>query len=122
MRTSPIDYGFVGYQNGGTFPTANADNGDLNFKAGDVVEATQRITTELQVKNGNTGIFVRATGFYDPIYDNDVDNFRFPLDRAAVRDIGTDFRLLDAYFFASPEIFRGHDVDLRIGNQAPELG
>ena len=121
VRTSPIDEAFVGYQNGGHFPTANADNGDLNFKAGDLVEATQRITSELQVKNGDTGIFVRATGFYDPVYDNDVDNFRFPLDRATVRDIGTDFRLLDAYFFSSPQIF-GHDVDVRIGNQALNWG
>ncbi len=121
VRTSPIDYAFVGYQNGGRFPTANSDNGDLNFKSGDLVEATQRITTELQVKNGDTGIFVRATGFYDPIYDNDVNNFRFPLDRATVRDIGTDFRLLDAYFFSSPSIF-GHPIDVRIGNQALNWG
>jgi hypothetical protein len=121
LRTSNIDEAFVGYQNGGHFPTANADNGDLNFKPGDIVEATQRITTEFQVKKGDSGIFVRATGFYDPIYDNDVDNFRFPLDRAAVRDIGTDFRLLDAYFFSSPELF-GHPVDVRIGNQALNWG
>ena len=51
---------------------------------------------------------------YDPVYDiNNVDRGPFPLDRAAVRDIGTDFRLLDAYFFASPEIF-GHHVDVRV--------
>jgi hypothetical protein len=121
LRTSDVDERFIGYANGGKFPVANADNGDLNFKSGDVVEATQRITEELQVKNGTTGIFVRATGFYDPVYDNDVNSFRFPLDRATVRDIGTDFRLLDAYFFASPEIF-GHDVDFRIGNQALNWG
>ena len=121
FRTSPIDYNFVGYANGGRFPVANADNGDLNFKQGDVVEATQRVTTELQVKKDDYGIFVRATGFYDPVYDNDVDSYRFPLPRATVRDIGTDFRLLDAYFFASPEIF-GHHVDFRIGNQALNWG
>ena len=121
LRTSDVDQRFIGYANGGRFPVANADNGDLNFKSGDVVEATQRITEELQVKNGTTGIFVRATGFYDPVYDNDVNSFRFPLDRATVRDIGTDFRLLDAYFFASPSIF-GHDVDIRIGNQALNWG
>ena len=121
FRTSPIDQNFVGYANGGRFPVANADNGDLNFKKGDIVEATQRITTELQVKKDDYGLFVRATGFYDPIYDNDVDSFRFPLARAAVRDIGTDFRLLDAYVFGSPEIF-GHHVDIRVGNQALNWG
>ncbi len=121
LRTSNIDENFVGYANGGRFPVANADNGDLNFKPGDVVEATQRITEELQVKKDNWGIFVRATGFFDPVYDTDVDGYRFPLDRATVRDIGTDFRLLDAYVFASPEIF-GHTVDVRIGNQALNWG
>ena len=121
IDTSSPDYAHIGYQNGGTFSTANSDNGALNFKSGDLVEATQRITEELQVKNGDTGIFVRATGFYDPVYDNDVNSFRFPLARAAVRDIGTDFRLLDAYFFSSPEIF-GHPIDVRIGNQALNWG
>jgi hypothetical protein len=121
FRTSPIDKAFVGDDNGGTFPVGNADNGDLNFKPGNVVEATQRITEELQVKKDDYGIFVRATGFFDPVYDTDTDNYQFPLSRAAVRDIGTDFRLLDAYFFASPQIF-GHTVDLRIGNQALNWG
>jgi hypothetical protein len=121
FRASPIDENFVGYANGGRFPVANADNGDLNFKPGNVVEATQRITEELQIKKDDYGLFVRATGFYDPVYDNDVDSRAFPLSRAAVRDIGTDFRLLDAYVFASPEIF-GHHVDVRIGNQALNWG
>jgi hypothetical protein len=122
VRTSPVDYNFVGYANGGRYPTANADNGDLNFgKAGDVVGATQRVTTEFQAKNGDTGIFVRATGFYDPIYSDDTNDFRFPLSRAAVRDVGNDFRLLDAYFFARPEI-GDHPVDVRIGNQALNWG
>jgi len=121
FRTSPVDQAFVGYANGGTFPTANADNGTLNFKPGNVVEATQRVTTELQVKHDDWGIFVRATGFFDPTYDTSVDSRAFPLDRAAVRDIGADMRLLDAYFFASPEIF-GHTVDVRIGNQALNWG
>jgi hypothetical protein len=121
IRTSDIDPAFVGYANGGRFPVANADNGDLNFKPGDVVEATQRITEELQIKKDNYGIFVRATGFFDPVYDTGTDNYPFPLPRDTVRDIGTDFRLLDAYFFASPSIF-GHDVDVRIGNQALNWG
>ena len=121
LRTSPIDENFVGYANGGKFPVANADNGDLNFKQGSIVEATQRATTELQIKHDDYGLFVRATGFFDPVYDTDVDNFRFPLTRATVRDIGTDFRLLDAYFFARPELF-GHEVDVRVGNQALNWG
>jgi hypothetical protein len=121
VRTSNIDYAFVGIPNGGTYGTANADNGDLNFKPGSVVGAQQRITEELQVKNGDTGIFVRATGFYDPAYDTNVDDRAFPLSRATVRDVGEDLRLLDAYVFTRPDIF-GHPVDVRIGNQALNWG
>jgi hypothetical protein len=121
IRTSPIDYSFVGAANGGTFPLANFDNGDLNFKPGDVVEATQRITTELQVKRDDYGFFVRATGFYDPVIDSNVNGFQFPFSRAAERDIGADLRLLDAYVFARPEI-GDHPFDLRVGNQALNWG
>lgn len=121
LRTSDISPEFVGYANGGRFPVANGDNGDLNFKQGDVVEATQRITSELQIKHEDYGFFARATGFFDPVYDTNVDGYRFPLARAAVRDIGTDFRLLDAYFFARPSLF-GHEFDLRVGNQALNWG
>jgi hypothetical protein len=121
FRTSPVDEAFIGIPNGGTFGVANYDNGDLNFKPGNVVDATQRITTELQVKNGDSGIFVRATGFWDPVYDDDINSRAFPLARAAVRDIGADLRLLDAYFFTTANVF-GHPVDIRIGNQALNWG
>jgi Protein of unknown function (DUF1302) len=120
VRASPVDYSLVGEANGGGFPVANADNGDLNFKNG-LVGATQRVTEEFQIKRDDYGIFVRATGFWDPIYDDNTDSHEFPLSRAAVRDVGTDMRLLDAYVFASPEIF-GHPVDLRVGNQALNWG
>ncbi len=121
FRTSPVDENFVGIDNGGKFGVANYDNGDLNFKPGNVVEAEQRITTELQIKKDDYGIFVRATGFFDPVYDTDIDSRPFPLARAAVRDIGADLRLLDAYVFFSPSVF-GHPVDFRIGNQALNWG
>ena len=67
VRTSPIDGRFVGVVNGGAYKSANADNGDLNFKQGSIVDATQRIVEELTIKQGSTGIFLRATGFYDPV-------------------------------------------------------
>jgi hypothetical protein len=120
MRASPVDHAFVGKANGGLFSDANNDNGTLNYKDNTPVAATQRITTELQVKRDNYGFFIRATGFYDPITDSEQTDFK-PLSRAAVRDIGADLRLLDAYFFASPSIF-GHPVDLRVGAQALNWG
>ncbi len=120
IRTSPIDQRFVGVANGGKYSLANFDNGTLNFRNGSPVAATQRITTELQVKRDDYGIFVRATGFYDPITDSERTDFR-QLSRAAVRDIGADLRLLDAYAFFRPNILN-HPFDVRIGAQALNWG
>ncbi len=120
LRLSPIDENFVGVQNGGKFPTANNDNGTLNYRDGSPVAAVQRVTTEVQIKKDDYGLFIRATGFYDPVIDSERTDFQ-SLNRPAVRDIGADLRLLDAYVFARPEIF-GHPFDLRVGNQALNWG
>ena len=120
LRTSDVDQRFVGVANGGRFSLANADNGTLNYRTGSPVAAVQRITTELQAKRDDYGFFVRATGFYDPINDSYRTDFQ-PLSRAAVRDIGADLRLLDAYAFARPSLF-GHPIDVRVGAQALNWG
>ncbi len=120
VRASPIDQNFVGVANGGQFVLANNDNGTLNYKNNTPVAATQRITTEIQAKKDDFGFFIRATGFYDPITDSERTDFQ-KLSRAAVRDVGADLRLLDAYVFARPTIF-GHAVDVRVGAQALNWG
>ncbi len=120
LRTSDQDPRFIGLINGGQLGRANVDNGDLNFKSGSVVAAVQRVTTELQVKRDDYGFFVRATGFVDPVLDGEDVGFQ-KLSRAAERDIGADLRLLDAYAFASPDLF-GHRLDVRVGAQALNWG
>ncbi len=120
VRTSDQDYRFIGTVNGGKLGVANADDGDLNFKSGDVVGAAQRITTEVQVKRDDYGLFLRATGFIDPVIDSEDTAFK-RLSRAAERDIGGDLRLLDGYVFASPKIF-DHIFDVRVGAQALNWG
>ncbi len=120
VRASPIDQNFVGVANGGKFVLANNDNGTLNYKNNTPVAATQRITTEVQIKREDYGFFIRATGFYDPITDSESTDFQ-KLPRATVRDVGADLRLLDAYAFARPDIL-GHPVDVRVGAQALNWG
>ncbi len=120
VRASPINQNFVGVANGGKFVLANNDNGTLNYKNNTPVAATQRITTEVQIKREDYGFFIRATGFYDPITDSESTDFQ-KLPRATVRDVGADLRLLDAYAFARPMIF-GHSVDVRVGAQALNWG
>jgi len=120
VRTSNVDPRFVGIINGGKFVLANADNGTLNYKPGTPVAAVQRITTEVQAKRDDYGFFIRATGFYDPINDSFRTDFQ-KLNRAQVRDIGADLRLLDAYVFLRPSILN-HPFDVRIGAQALNWG
>ena len=120
LRTSAIDERFVGQVNGGRATLPNADNGTLNYREGTPVAATQRITTELDIQHDDYGAFLRATGFYDPVIDSERTDFQ-PLSRAAVRDIGTDLRLLDAYIFARP-IIDGHPFDIRVGAQPINWG
>ncbi len=120
IRLSPIDYNFVGVANGGKFLLANNDNGTLNYRNGSPVAAVQRITTEVQAKKDDYGFFVRATGFYDPVIEDENTDFQH-LSRAARADIGADLRLLDAYAFARPVLF-GHPFDVRVGAQALNWG
>lgn len=131
LRTGQRSTAFIGKQNGGRFLVPNEDNGNLNFDRGELVAATQKITTELQVKRDDYGIFVRAYGFYDPVINSEKVGFNaydyngkehfVGLSHAAQRDIGADLRLLDAYVFARPSVF-GQPVDVRVGNQALNWG
>lgn len=121
IRTSDRDKRFIGAINGGTSTTPGSDNGSLNFAPGSVVAAPFRITEELDVHRENYGVFLRATGFWDPIYNGGIapDFSKFP--RATVRAVGTDLRLLDAYAFADANLF-GHRFSFRVGNQAINWG
>ena len=52
----------IGIANGGTARTVNADDGNLNYKSGDIVNQIFRATHELELKYGdNFGIFVRGS-------------------------------------------------------------
>ncbi len=120
LRTSPVDYRFVGQANGGLARTPNADNGTLNFRSNPVTSAPLRITDELDVKRDDYGLFMRATVFYDPIYDGVTPDF-MRYSRAPVRSLGFDARLLDAYVYTDADI-AGKSVSFRLGNQVINWG
>jgi hypothetical protein len=121
VRTSPRDPRFIGLQNGGYATAPVQDNGTLNFATGSVAAAPFRATEEVQIKRGDYGVFVRALAFWDPVYDGTIepDFAKFP--RAAVRDLGADARLLDAYAYGS-ESLDGTKLSWRLGNQAVNWG
>lgn len=120
LRTSPPNKDFIYVGNGGRYPAAGGDHGTLNYRAGSLTFATSRITSELNVKRDDYGFFARATGFFDAINDTVRTDFQ-KLNRPAVRDVGADLRLLDAFAYARPYAF-GHPFDVRIGSQVLNWG
>ncbi len=120
LRASPVDYRFVGIANGGQARTPNADNGTLNFRSTPVTAAPLRVTEELDIKRDNYGAFMRATVFYDPVYNGVTPDF-LPYTRATVRSLGFDARLLDAYVYTDTSI-AGHSISFRLGNQVINWG
>ncbi|MDH4653211.1 DUF1302 domain-containing protein [Pseudomonas sp. BN606] len=94
------DAAFIGKANGGTASTRTSDDGRLNFKKGETFSKIFKGIHDLELKYGDTGVFLRGKYWYDfelkdehrPLYDID-DSGR---DNAA-KSSGT--QLLDAFVY-----------------------
>lgn len=75
ISTEDPDAALVGIANGGTSRTVNEDDGRRNYKAGDVVASLVKATHDVELKYRNSGIFGRASYFYDAQADQDRSNF-----------------------------------------------
>ena len=114
FRLQGPDPSIIGLANGGTAFSVNGDDGNLNYGTG-LVSNTSKITTEIEVRNGNFGGFVRVRGFYD--FENQHGNrARTPLTDAAVNRIGRRVDLRDAFVWAKFDIGR-MPAQIRVGNQ-----
>ncbi|HMB59721.1 MAG TPA: DUF1302 domain-containing protein [Xanthomonadales bacterium] len=77
--------------------SVNGDDGDINYgKSGDLISNAIKVTTELDISNGNFGGFFRASAFYD--FENANKDF---LSKKAEDQVGKDVRLLDAYVWGT---------------------
>ena len=83
------------------FGNVNADNGNLNFDQGDVIDATQKAFVEL---SGSTpdglGVNFSFIGNYNPVLDVNGVNF-IDLTQEAKDELESDVDLLDAYITTS---------------------
>ena len=88
--TNRVEYGNV-----------NADNGNLNFDRGDIIDATQKVFTEI---SGNTdsgvGVNLSFIGSYNPVLSLTDEAFK-QLTNDATDELESDFTLLDAYITTS---------------------
>ncbi|HCL3894352.1 TPA: DUF1302 family protein, partial [Pseudomonas aeruginosa] len=99
------DRDFVGVGNGGTASTLSSDDGRLNFKKHDLISNTFKGVHDLELKYGDSGVFLRGKYWYDfelkdghqRLYDID-DSGRARSAKASGAEI------LDAFVYTGYEI------------------
>ncbi len=97
----------------------NGDNGNLNFDKG-LISNAFKITSELEVKKENFGLFVRGTAFYDyEIMHNDRQYIQ--LGEEGEDQAGQDADLLDAYVWVAHD-FGDVPVIIKVGEQVVSWG
>ena len=98
----------------------NNDDGNRNFDAGDLTQATAKITTDIQGTWQNYGFFVRPTAFYDYVYTkNDMEAQK--LTTTAQAALAHDVTILDAFVYGNWDI-AGHSTTARFGKQVLNWG
>jgi len=108
-----------GLPKGGLQYSVNADEGNLNYEEGWSSLAV-KMTNELLIEGDNLGFFFRTSAFYD--YENkDNDRAYKPLSERALANVGSDFDILDAYFYYQT-YWGDMPVDFRFGNQVISWG
>ena len=120
MRLVQPDLDLIGVANGGYANSINLDDGNLNFKKGDLTSASIRVTHELDLSSGNFGFFGRMYYFYDWAIMS-IDTERTPLSKSAERYAGKNIKILDAYLTTDFDLF-GRPVTMRVGNQVLSWG
>jgi hypothetical protein len=109
----------IAIANGGTLPSANADDGDLNQDPG-LVSNMVKTTGEVTLRWRNFGAYVRGFAFYD--FQQELhDLARTKLGSKALDTVGKDAGLLDHYLNAQFHV-SGVPVQLRLGDQVLNWG
>ncbi len=79
----------------------NSDDGNLNYAKGDIISNTLKLTSDIQVEKGNTGVFGRFTAFVDDENDGERKESRTQLSDDAKELVARDVRLLDLYLYTT---------------------
>ncbi|MCD6586012.1 MAG: DUF1302 domain-containing protein [Desulfobacteraceae bacterium] len=118
-RVEDRDPDLIQKANGGNKDGANGDNGNLNFDQGMISNAF-KITSDLEIRTDNFGLFTRGTAFYDyEIMEHDRKYVQ--LGNKGEEQAGTDIELLDAYVWGAHD-FGEVPVMLKVGDQVVNWG
>lgn len=106
----------ISIANGGTSRDPNSDDGNLNYKKGELVSLAFKATHDLELNYRNYGAFVRASYFYD-----DAIMGKSELNRRSRKEAGRDAEILDAFVRGRFDV-GGRDLNLRAGKQVVSWG
>lgn len=121
-RTSERDKDIIGIANGGTAYGVNGDDGNLNYDDDAYFSKVAKITSDLELKYDNFGLFLRGTAFYDFQNANGDGGERTDItDEGALDLIGQNAELLDAFIWWDLEL-AGMPITMKVGNQVLSWG
>jgi hypothetical protein len=106
----------ISIANGGTSRDSNSDDGNLNYKKGELVSLAFKATHDLELNYRDYGAFVRASYFYD-----DAIMGKQELGSRARREAGRDAEILDAFVRGRFDV-GGRDLNVRVGKQVVSWG
>lgn len=106
----------ISIANGGTSRDPNSDDGNLNYKKGELVSLAFKATHDLELNYRNFGAFVRASYFYD-----DAIMGKSELNRKSRHEAGRDAEILDAFVRGRFNL-GGRDLNVRAGKQVVSWG
>jgi len=118
-RMGEADQSIIGLANGGSAYSVNGDDGNLNYDTG-IFSNSLQLTSELEVKRKNWGVFLRGWGFYD-IENERGDRARTQLSEGALDRVGSRFELRDAYVWGNFRIGK-QPAQIRAGQQVVNWG
>ncbi len=120
LRVADRDEHLIGLANGGKAYSVNGDDGNLNYDDGKLISNLAKITSELDLRYSDFGLFLRGSAFYD-FESEDSDRERTDLSNDALDLVGKNADLLDAYLWANFDLGQ-MPGQVRLGNQVLSWG
>ncbi|MCY1334035.1 hypothetical protein D9M69_197770 [compost metagenome] len=123
-RMEGQDSKLIARANGGTGANAaliNSDDGNLNFKKGELFSEVAKIVSELDLRyREDYGVFVRGRAFYDFELEDDERRHR-QISDAGLDEAGSSADLLDAFVYGSWTLDE-RALNARLGRQVINWG
>ena len=120
--TAERDKRFIGEANGGTGYTQTGDDGRLNFKRGETFSKIFKGIHDLELKYGDTGVFVRGKYWYDFELKDEGRPFKDVEDKGRKQGAkSSGYEWLDAFVYHNYSI-GDQPGSVRLGKQVVSWG